>query len=78
MKGSAQELMFVRPRTGWDISAQCALLAHVAELVDAGRVRTTLTREITPFSAESVREAHALVESGRMIGKVVVSRASRP
>lgn len=72
------ELMFVRPRTGWDISAQGTLLARVAELADAGRVRTTLTREITPFSAASLREAHALVESGRMIGKVVVSDASRP
>lgn len=68
------ELMFVRPRTGWEISAQGALLARVAELVDTGRVRTTLTRELTPFSAARVREAHALVESGRMMGKVVVSQ----
>lgn len=70
------ELMFVRPRTGWDISAQGALLARVAELVDTGRVRSTLTRELTPFSAARLREAHALVESGRMIGKVVVSAES--
>ena len=36
-------------------------------------VRTTLTQELSPFNAETMRRAHAMVEEGRMTGKVVVS-----
>jgi NADPH2:quinone reductase len=57
-----------------DMIAQKHLLERVAELVDEQRVRTTLTRAIADFSASGLRQAHALVESGRMTGKVVVHR----
>ena len=47
---------------------------RTAELVDAGTLRTTMTQAIGAFNATGLREAHRAVESGRMIGKVVVHR----
>ena len=41
---------------------------------EAGTLVTTLTREISGLDAAGLREAHAIVASGRSIGKVVVSR----
>ena len=69
------ELMFTRALyKSDDMIEQQRLPPRPAELVDDGVVRTTLTREITDFSAAGLREAHPAVESGRMIGKVVVAR----
>ncbi|WP_158167640.1 zinc-binding alcohol dehydrogenase family protein [Mycolicibacterium smegmatis] len=68
------ELMFTRPLTGYDIAAQQRLLAAAADLVDRGELRTTLTTAIDGLKAEGLREAHRLVETGHMVGKVVVSR----
>lgn len=69
------ELMFTRSIYETpDIGEQKHLLSRVAELVDAGRVRTTMTQSIDDFSAAGLRRAHELVESGRMTGKVVVYR----
>lgn len=69
------ELMFTRPMTGWDLIAQHHLLDKVADLVDAGTIRTTLTKELTPIDAAQLREAHRIVESGHTVGKVVVADA---
>ena len=67
------EFMFARPRHGWKLEAQHELLNHVAELVDAGRIRTTLMRTLEPLNAINLREAHTLVETGHMTGKIVVA-----
>ncbi|MGY5765155.1 zinc-binding alcohol dehydrogenase family protein [Brachybacterium sp. DNPG3] len=67
------EFMFARPRHGWNLEAQHRLLNRIAELIDAGRIRTTLTQTLTPLNATSLREAHALVETGHAIGKIVVA-----
>ena len=66
------ELMFVRPRGGATMIRQHEILKEVAALVDRGTLRATLTRRLSPINAANLREAHAEVESGRMIGKVVV------
>lgn len=67
------ELMFTRPIFGTpDMIEQHRLLDAVAGLVDHGRLRSTMTRNLGPMTAERLREAHALVESGGMIGKVVL------
>lgn len=55
-----------------DMIEQHKLLNEVAELVDAGIVRTTISERITPIHAANIRKAHELVESGRVIGKVVL------
>lgn len=68
------ELMFTRPIAGGDAQlAQHRLLDRVADLVDDGHLRTTATTVLEPLDADRLREAHRLVESGRTIGKVVVT-----
>ena len=68
------EFMFTRPLyQPPDMVEQHELLDRVAGLVDEGTIRTTLTQQLGPISAATLREAHTLVESGRMTGKVVVA-----
>jgi NADPH:quinone reductase len=68
------EFMFTRSmyKTS-DISEQHVLLNRVAELVDSGTLKTTLTEVIGPLSAINLIEAHRKLESGKTIGKVVLS-----
>lgn len=67
------ELMFTRSLFQTpDLVEQHRLLDRVAQLVDAGRIRPTATRTLTPLTAATLRQAHDLVESGRTLGKVVV------
>ncbi|MFL6663533.1 MAG: zinc-binding alcohol dehydrogenase family protein [Rhizobacter sp.] len=67
------ELMFTRPvHQTPDMDEQGKLLAVVADLVDTGRVRTTLNAHFGAINAANLRKAHALVESGKAQGKVVL------
>ncbi|MEO6855724.1 MAG: zinc-binding alcohol dehydrogenase family protein [Rhodoferax sp.] len=68
------ELMFTRPMFQTpDMGEQGKLLAEVAALVDAGRIRTTANTHLGAINAANLRKAHALVESGTTQGKVVVA-----
>lgn len=68
------ELMFTRSlfKTE-DMIRQHELLDEVAGWVDAGRLQTTMTEHVSPINAVNLRAAHAKLESGRMIGKLVLS-----
>lgn len=67
------ELMFTRPVFATpDMIEQHRLLEAVAELVDQGRIRTTLTEHFGRIDARNLRRAHALIESGRARGKIVL------
>lgn len=67
------EFMFTRSMFETsDIAAQGALLAEVATLVDAGAIRSTRTQTFSPIDAATLKHAHALSESGRTIGKIVL------
>jgi NADPH2:quinone reductase len=69
----AFEAMFARALNNTpDMIAQHHLLDEISHLVDTGALRHTMTRNLGPLTANSLAEAHALVESGRMIGKVVL------
>jgi zinc-binding alcohol dehydrogenase family protein len=68
------ELMFTRPSLEPSDDYQHRLLDEVAQLVDAGLLRTTMTTTLGPLNAETLREAHRLVETSSTIGKVVVTR----
>ena len=67
------ELMFTRAlfRTD-DMAEQGHILDEVANLVDAGAVRTTMRENFGRIDAANLRRAHAQLESGRTIGKVVL------
>jgi len=67
------ELMFTRPMFGTaDLAAQGEILGKVAALVDAGRVRTTLTEKLSPICARTLREAHRRIEMATTVGKLVL------
>jgi len=55
-----------------DMEAQHRLLNEVAKLVDAGVIRTTLAQKLGTINAANLRQAHALIESGRARGKLVL------
>jgi zinc-binding alcohol dehydrogenase family protein len=55
-----------------DMIEQHNLLNAVAAMVDAGTIRTTLAENLGVTNAANLRRAHAMVESGRMRGKVVL------
>jgi zinc-binding alcohol dehydrogenase family protein len=68
------ELMFTRSlfKTE-DMIRQHELLNEVAAWVDKGRLRSTMTERVSPINAANLRAAHEKLESGRMIGKLVLS-----
>jgi NADPH2:quinone reductase len=68
------EFMFTRARFQTaDMGEQGRLLTEVGDLMDAGRIRTTLQANFGQITAENMRRAHAAVESGRTIGKIVLA-----
>jgi zinc-binding alcohol dehydrogenase family protein len=68
------EFMFTRSlfQTA-DMNEQHRLLNEVADLVDDGLIATTLTKEGGTIDATHLKQAHALIESGRSYGKVVLT-----
>ena len=70
------ELMFTRSTYGTpDMIEQHRLLSETADLVDRGVVRTTMTTNLGRLSAATLKRAHAQLESGTTIGKVVLEVA---
>jgi NADPH2:quinone reductase len=55
-----------------DMIEQHNLLDKLADLVDAGKIRTTLSERFEPITAANVRRAHKQVETGSMMGKIVL------
>lgn len=68
------EFMYTRSLYGTpDIVNQHRLLNEVADLVDAGVLRTTVTETLSPINAANLWTAHAKSESGKTIGKIVLA-----
>ena len=67
------ELMFTRSmyQTG-DMIKQHDLLNKLADLIDNGKLKTTLTERIEPINAANLRLVHEKIETGRSIGKIVL------
>jgi zinc-binding alcohol dehydrogenase family protein len=67
------ELMFTRAAFGTpDMIEQHRLLDEVADLVDRGVIRTTLAEVMGPINAQNLKKTHALIESGKAMGKLVL------
>jgi NADPH2:quinone reductase len=68
------EMMFARARFQTaDMIEQHRILERIADLVDRGELRSTLTQTLFPIDAVNLRTAHAQLESGKTIGKVALS-----
>lgn len=68
------ELMFTRSIFETkDMDRQGKILTEVSNLIDEGKLKSTLNHTITGLSVGSIREAHRLIESGKTIGKIGIS-----
>lgn len=67
------EMMFTRSLFQTDdMQAQHELLNEVSQLVDQGRIKTTLGENFGLINAENIRNAHQLLESQVAKGKIVL------
>ncbi|PMN64280.1 zinc-binding alcohol dehydrogenase family protein [Enterovibrio norvegicus] len=67
------EFMFARSMFGAaDMDEQGKLLTHVSDLVDRGFIQTTTGKNLGTINAANLRDAHAELESGKSIGKIVL------
>lgn len=55
-----------------DIGEQGKLLNEVADLIDAGQLRSTMRENLGVINATNLKRAHAIVESGNAVGKIVL------
>lgn len=70
----AWEFMFTRSMfTTPDMDRQRGILHQIAELVDAGKLRTTLASPAGKITADNIIAAHREIESGRTVGKIVLA-----
>lgn len=67
------ELMFTRPmfKTG-DMTRQRDVLNEASGLFDRSELRGTMRQNLGPINAANLRRAHAQLESGATIGKIVL------
>ena len=67
------ELMYTRSMYNTeDIEKQHQILNEIADLLDAGKLKTTLTTALEGFTVENLKKAHQMQESGKTIGKTVI------
>jgi zinc-binding alcohol dehydrogenase family protein len=68
------EFMFARSMFQTDdIVKQHELLAKVAEMVDAGKIKTTVAETFGKINANNLCKGHELLESGKSRGKIVLA-----
>ncbi|HEX7340440.1 MAG TPA: zinc-binding alcohol dehydrogenase family protein [Rhodanobacteraceae bacterium] len=67
------ELMFTRSMFATaDMAEQGRILNEVANLTEQKKIRSTLAQTWSPIRADNLKKAHALLESGKAIGKLVL------
>ncbi|MDX1537079.1 zinc-binding alcohol dehydrogenase family protein [Arsukibacterium sp.] len=68
------EFMFTRSLFATaDMHLQHQLLTDLSRLIEQGQLKTTLQQTLGVINAANLRQAHALLESGKAIGKVVLA-----
>jgi zinc-binding alcohol dehydrogenase family protein len=67
------EFMYARSMfNAADIDEQSRLLNRVADLIDQGYIQTTVGKNLGTINAANLKAAHAELESGKSIGKIVL------
>lgn len=67
------ELMYTRSLFQTpDMIEQHHLLNEVSQLVDGGLIKTTFSQHYGTINAANLKKAHAMIESGKSIGKIVL------
>ena len=62
-------LIGTKPWYGVDLESHGSILEELSRLVDEGKIRCHLQKEFS-LDVKGLREAHAIVESGKSMGKV--------
>ncbi|KRN85198.1 NADPH quinone reductase related Zn-dependent oxidoreductase [Ligilactobacillus acidipiscis] len=57
-----------------DLSSQHEILTQAAQLFDSGILRSTLNQTLQGINADNLKKAHAMIESGHTIGKIVLTK----
>ena len=66
--------MFTRSMFGTqDMARQGAILSRMARMVDDGIISSTETQSLHGLSVETLKNAHRIIETGAMIGKLTVT-----
>lgn len=74
--GFVWEFMFTRSMyKTTDKHKQHELLNSIADLVDSGKIKTTLNEIYGQISAENIMKAHKQLETGSSIGKIVLTQS---
>ncbi|AYN03985.1 zinc-binding alcohol dehydrogenase family protein [Flavobacterium sp. 140616W15] len=67
------ELMYTRSMFQTeDMHEQHIILNKIADLLDNGTLKTTLNETLSGFTADNLKKAHQLLESGKTIGKIAI------
>ena len=67
------EFMFTRPMYKTpDMIEQHNLLNETSSMIDDGKIKTTITQELSPINIENISKSHDIVEQGKMLGKFVI------
>ena len=67
------EFMFTRSMFNTeDIIEQSKLLNKISELLESGKIKTTMTSNIGMLTIDSIHKTHQLIEQGRNIGKIIL------
>lgn len=66
------ELMFVKSMTGYRIESQGQILKETAELIDSGKIRTSMNKVLKGLTVANIKAAHTLAENHEAIGKIVI------
>lgn len=61
--------MFARPLRNYDLETQGEILNDISKAVEQGLLKSIVWKK-KAFSVHSLREMHALQESGQAIGKI--------
>lgn len=68
------ELMYTRSMFATDdMDSQHHILNKIADLLDDGTLKTTLTTTLEGFNVGNLKKAHELLESSKTIGKTVIN-----
>ncbi|MEM7026761.1 MAG: zinc-binding alcohol dehydrogenase family protein [Pseudomonadota bacterium] len=67
------EFMFARSMfNAADMNEQSLLLNRISDLIDQGYIQTTIGKNLGVINADNLKTAHAELESGQSIGKIVL------
>jgi zinc-binding alcohol dehydrogenase family protein len=67
------EFMFARSMfNAKDMGEQGRLLTRVADLIDQAHIQTTVGKNLGKINAENLKKAHAELETGTAVGKIVL------